>query len=345
VVAIGVLAIVAYLVFFSNKPSIPTPTATASSFTPPTVTRKAASLDELLKMTPEQLAGLDIAEMNLLCATGLPGSEDLSIDECLARLDKWAAHVKFETERHLYRLTDPRYKEHAEHYKHSEARFRAEWLVSVLQQDIGLHYHEGFVPQDVEVPPFKTSKETFLHGLMDNEDAHKAFGGNCVSLPVAYAAVGRRLGYPIKLVCAKEHVFCRWEGLDSPNPAWRARFNFDGAGNGFSIDPDEFYLSWPRKTFPDQVKLCGWLDSLKPQEELSLFLSSRGAVLSHVSKDFEGALVAFAHSARLRPDSSQSIERVRSTLEEMYKKIVEANPDAYRQMVARLNGRARREER
>jgi len=298
--------------------------------------RKAASLDDLLKMTPEQLAEVDIAEMNLLCATGLPGSEDLDIDECLARLGKWAARVKFETERHLYRLTDPRYKDHAEHYKHSEARFRAEWLVSVLQQDIGLHYHEGFVPQDVEVPPFKTSKETFLHGLMDNEDPHKAFGGNCVSLPVAYAAVGRRLGYPVKLVCAKEHVFCRWEGTDHPNPTWRDRFNFDGAGNGFSIDPDEFYLSWPRKTFPDQVKLCGWLESLTPQEELSIFLSSRGAVLSHVSKDFEGALVAFAHSARLRPDSSQSIERVRSTLEEMYKKIVEANPNAYRQMVARL---------
>lgn len=186
------------------------------------------------------------------------------------------------------------------------------------------------------VPPFQTSKETFLHGLMDHEDPRKAFGGNCVSLPVAYAAVGRRLGYPIKLVCAKEHVFCRWEGTDHPNPAWRDRFNFDGAGNGFSIDPDEFYLSWPRKTFPDQVKLCGWLESLTPQEELSLFLSSRGAVLSQVDKDFEGALVAFAHSARLRPGSSESIERVRSALEQMYKKIVEANPNAYRQMVARL---------
>ena len=93
---------------------------------------QAHSLELLLAMTPEELARVDIAEMNLLCATGLPGSEDLNIDECLAKLDKWAARVKHETERHLYRLTDPRYKDHAEHYKHSEARFRAEWLVSVL---------------------------------------------------------------------------------------------------------------------------------------------------------------------------------------------------------------------
>jgi hypothetical protein len=295
------------------------------------------SLEDLLATGPEQLAKVDIAQMNLLCATGLPGAEELDIDRCLARLDRWADRVKAETERHLYRLTDPRFKEYAEHYKNSEARFRAEWLVSVLQQDIGLHYHAGFVPQDVAVPPFKTSKETFLHGLMDNDDARKAFGGNCVSLPVAYAAVGRRLGYPIKLVCAKEHVFCRWEGTDNPNPSWRDRFNFDGAGEGFSIDPDEFYLTWPRKSTPDQVELCGWLQSLTPPEELSIFLANRGAVLSQVNKDPGTALVALAYSARLMPGSTQSIERARSVFEEMYRKIVSAHPDAYRRMVARLD--------
>ena len=84
------------------------------------------SMEQLLAMPAEQLAQVDIARMNLLCATGLPGAEDLDIDKCLATLDRWATRVKQETERHLYRLTDPAYKEHAEHYKHSEARFRAE---------------------------------------------------------------------------------------------------------------------------------------------------------------------------------------------------------------------------
>ncbi len=57
--------------------------------------RQAASLDDLLKMTPEQLAKLDLAEMNLLCATGLPGAEDLHIDQCLTRLDEWAQRVRY----------------------------------------------------------------------------------------------------------------------------------------------------------------------------------------------------------------------------------------------------------
>jgi hypothetical protein len=48
----------------------------------------------------------------------------------------------------------------------------------------------------------------FLHGLTQGR------GGTCLSMPVAYVAVGRRLGYPLKLVTAKGHLFARWESLD-----------------------------------------------------------------------------------------------------------------------------------
>jgi hypothetical protein len=170
---------------------------------------------------------------------------------------------------------------------------------------------------------------------MDNHDPHNAFGGNCVSLPVAYAAVARRLGYPVKLVCAKEHVFCRWEGLDHPNPAWRDRFNFDGAGNGFSIDPDEFYLSWPRKTFPDQVELCDWLTSLSPRKELSLFMADRGHVLACVQQDYARALVAYAHAARLWPESCQPMAWIADMNVKLYERQRAAHPEAFQQTVER----------
>jgi len=297
--------------------------------------QKPGTLEQLLAMSPDKLAEVDIAEMNLLCATGLPGSEGLDeagIARCLARLDQWAQRVRFETQRHLYRLTDPRYKEHAEHYNHSEARFRAEWLIGILQNDIGLHYHAGFAPPGAPVQPPKTSKEHFIHGLMDNDDPHKAFGGNCVSLPVAYAAVGRRLGYPVKLVCAKEHVFCRWEGMDSPNPAWRDRFNFDGAGSGFSIDPDEFYLSWPRKSTPEQVELCEWLKSLTPAQELALFLAHRGHVLTQVAKDLRAALLAFSQAARLWPTSRAPLQEVGRTFDQLWQREWAAHAETYRKL-------------
>jgi len=42
--------------------------------------------------------------MNLLCAAGLPGAQTLDIDRCLATRDGWAARVKSETDRHLYKM-------------------------------------------------------------------------------------------------------------------------------------------------------------------------------------------------------------------------------------------------
>jgi hypothetical protein len=188
----------------------------------------------------------------------------------------------------------------------------------VLQRDVGVHYHEGFVPADQPVPPWKTSKETFIHGLLDHEDARRAFGGNCVSLPILYAAVGRRLGYPVRLVNSKEHVFCRWVGEDHPNPAWRDVFNFDGAGNGFSIDPDEFYMSWPRRSTAAEVKLHDWFSPLTPQKELALCMLQRGHVLRVVAQDNAAAQIAYAHAHQLWPQNANSLVWLSRTVAEQW---------------------------
>ncbi len=60
------------------------------------------TLAELLALPPEQVERVDIGLMNLLCATGLPGSEALDIPAALATLDGWALKVKYETDRHMY---------------------------------------------------------------------------------------------------------------------------------------------------------------------------------------------------------------------------------------------------
>ncbi|MEM8739667.1 MAG: hypothetical protein AAGG38_14485 [Planctomycetota bacterium] len=239
--------------------------------------------------------------------------------------------MKYETERHLYRLTSPGYEDHAEHYQHSEARFRAEWLVNVLQQDIGVHYHAGMVPAGEKVPPFKTSKETFIHGLLDHGDAKQAFGGNCVALPVIYAAVGRRLGYPIKLVNSREHVFCRWMGDGQQNPAWRGEFNFDGAGNGFSIDPDDFYMSWPSESTPTQAKVYDWFKPLTARQELALFLMSRGHVQREAGRDFNAAQVSYTLAASLWPTNRNPLVFMRSNGERLWQQEFADHPDVYRQ--------------
>jgi hypothetical protein len=279
VVTIAVLALVAYLVFFSNKPSIPTPAATASTFTAPTVTRKAASLDELLKMSPEQLADVDIAEMNLLCATGLPGAENLDIDQRLATLDRWAARVKHETDRHLYRFA-----QNPGNYENSEGYFRMLMLVTVLQQDFGVHYNKQRI-RDVD---FRRSQDLFIHGMIGDDN-----GGTCVSMPAIYTAVARRLGYPVKLVLTKSHTFCRW---DAPND----RINIEGTNQGMNSFSDEYYLTWPEKVSEAEARHNRYLISLTPAEELASFLASRGHCLIDNGRTKE-AFDAYAAANRLAP--------------------------------------------
>jgi len=237
----------------------------------PPVRRSAKTLDDLLAMSPEQLADVDIAEMNLLCATGLPGAEDLDIDHCLATLNRWAERVRFETERHLYRAADPKW---ADHYRHSEAYLRAEFLLQTLQEDLGVKYDMAAADNF----DFDDSRVAFIHGMIPGpgQTVDETPGGTCTSMPVMYVAIGRRLGYPLKLVTTNAHIFVRWDGEDHPNPAWRERFNIEGAGYGFTSYDDDHYKTWPRKLTDQQVRANRYLVSLTPAEEFAEFLAARG---------------------------------------------------------------------
>jgi hypothetical protein len=271
-----------------------------SADTPDTQARAEAgsaptSYYDLLAMTPEQLAEVDVALMNLLCAEGLPGAEDLDIPAILSKLDEWADKVRQSTERHLYRVTDPR---HAEHYNHSEARLRAEFIVQVLQEDCGVRYN----PDRIYEPDFSDSRDSFLHGMLPGAD-----GGTCASMPVMYVAIGRRLGYPRKLALAKQHVFCRWDD-------GQERFNIDGATNGgINYPADEYYRTWPKPISDAEMKTGEFLKSLTPEEELATFLLARGMCLYANNRHAENrASLAEAH--RLMPESRTLILALRSSL-------------------------------
>jgi len=247
---------------------------------------------DLLAMTPEQLARVDVALMNLLCAKGLPGAENLDIPAVLAKLDEWAAKVKLETQRHLYRVTDPKY---AEHYNHSEARLRAEFIVQCLQEDCGVRYN----PDRIYEPDFRDSRHIFLHGMLPGAD-----GGTCASMPVIYVAIGRRLGYPMKLVAAREHLFCRWDD-------GKERFNIEGATNGgIDYPPDDYYRTWPRPLTDADMATEVFLTSMSPEAELADFLHHRGMCL-HQNGRLTEARAAFAEAHRLQPRNANTFTALR----------------------------------
>lgn len=257
-----------YIAFFHDKP---TKTAVAGTTALVKVVRSAKTLDDLLKIPADKLGSVDVAEMNLLCAAGLPGAEKLDIDHALATLDQWASRVASETDRHIYRVNDPRY---ADHYRHSEAYLRVEMLLQVLQQDLGVKYDMAVKDNFA----FNDSRVAFIHGMIPapGQTIADTPGGTCASMPVMYVAVGRRLGYPLKLVTTKGHIFVRWEGKDNANPAWRERFNIEGSGEGFSSFEDDYYKTWPFKLTDQEVQTSGYLTSLTASEEFAEFMAARG---------------------------------------------------------------------
>lgn len=161
-------------------------------------------------------------------------------------------------------------------------------MLQVLQEDCGVHYNHDRI-RDVD---FTNSQDLFIHGMIDSDN-----GGTCVSLPVLYTAVGRRLGYPIKLVLAKQHVFCRWDGPEE-------KFNIEGAGEGFSAFEDEHYMKWPFSITEQEVEAGVYLRSLSPREELALFLEARGYCLEDVGR-LDESFVAYSMANHLAPKTPQ----------------------------------------
>lgn len=211
----------------------------------------------------------DIAEINLLAANGLPGAENLDVEKSLKMLDLWAAWVKHETDRHLYKFQ----KAPAE-FNDSEAYFRILMMICTLQEDFHICYNKDpkmragpveLVPSDFTF--FGKPKDLFVHGLTERE--HE---GTCASLPVLYVAIGRRLGYPLKLVECKGHLFVRWEDA-------KERFNIEGTSRGLNCYPDKEYMEWPWPISKEELETGMYMKSLSPRRELAAFLELRSLCL------------------------------------------------------------------
>ena len=202
----------------------------------------------------------DIAAADLEHAAGLPGSEGLDAARCLRWVDDATSRVRSQTEQHL-----SQFKENPARYDHSEAVFRMMWLVTVLQRDLGVHYHHEVVEKD-DHKFFADSANLFIHGIIQGK------GGTCSSMPVLFAAIGRRLGYPLKLVPGTQHEFVRWEGPEGE------RFNVECTSRGFVSQPDAYYLTWPVAAPPDKVKRYKLLQAKTQEEEIAGFICNRGHI-------------------------------------------------------------------
>lgn len=276
------------------------------------------SLEALLQIPSDKLGEVDIGVMNLLCAQGLPGSENLDIPKEVALLDEWADLVKRETQAnwHLFR-------QNPADYEHSENNFKMFMLVEVLQARCGIHYNPDWlyistnrnVPRQEGYAPYRDARNIFINGLIEQRM------GTCANMATFYVAVARRCGYPVYLVRAKSHFFARWDD-------GKERFNCEGTNRGM-VEPyrrtDEHYRKWPAPLTDEELRRDGYyLQNMSPAALLAEFLFMRGdAMWQHGFNT--PAIGCFMESYRRAPQFREYQQRMVDSLKLVSRRLDELN--------------------
>ena len=281
-----VACLVAFVVMVSLRPKLPAPApapASAAASPPPaapSVSTPAASppvtnlgyptLAELVAMTPEELGKVDVAVVNLRCAEGLPGAEKIDIAAALQKIDGWTARIKEQTDAYAAKLA-----RHPERYGGVLGKYQMDMLTTVLQQDEGVHYDPAMIDiqeKKLEDTPDDTfyddARHLFVNGLTERQS------GTCASMPVFYAAIARRLGYPVRLAQTNGHLYLQWLNDDG------SHFNVEATAKGGLMEhPDDYYWHWPRPVSPAQAEKYHFFEPLNARDELATFLNDRAMVL------------------------------------------------------------------
>lgn len=238
------------------------------------------TLNEVLTMPEDELGQVDIARVNLLCAAGLTGAEELDIEKCLKTIDEWAELIKIDTANRLNS-----YYQNPARYDNSVNKFKTVNMALYLKDRLGVHYDPACVGND----DFSNPDFIFIHGLLNDKRS-----GTCTSIPTLCVAIGRRLGYPLKLVLAKHHEFFRWDGKDE-------EFNIEVCCIGVDAPSDDHFKTGKYALTEVDLLRDHYLKSLTPKEELALFMGSRSACLWDTERGSE-ALIACAWENHLNPD-------------------------------------------
>jgi hypothetical protein len=249
------------------------------------------TLEEILTADPDRFVAkyTDIAAVNLACARGLPNCDDGEFPKYLALLDTIAEAVRQQTERN-WRL----FKLKPAQFNNSENVYRLYTMEHVFRVQFNIRYDPIVRDATQNGEPWMSddSSELFIHGLLSTKRT-----GTCSSLPTFAIAVGRRLGYPLKLILVPKHTLYRWDD-------GKEIFNLQPTEAGGEVKPDDYFHDWPRKwdenarQMNERTKV--WLCSLTPKKEVSKFLCNRALMLRDIGR-YEEAFQALKSAERFDP--------------------------------------------
>lgn len=250
-----------------------------------------SSLADLLALDAGLLGSIDIALVNLLCAESLPGTDRVSVRSCLNTLDNWTDAVRRYTKANACF-----YKRDSAAYGYHKGFSKLVSMAVMLKRGLGI----GYQPTAIGNFDFSDARDDFLQGVLTRKL------GTCTSLPVLVVAIGRRLGYPVHLAIARGHVLCQWLNDDGTH----VNFEISGNDGDCSSHKDEHYHAWPHPLTRDQIASGRHLRPLTPQEELSLFLSTRAHCLCD-NGHYRAAAAAYRQARDIAPKWSLYEEQMK----------------------------------
>jgi len=267
-------------------------------------------LGAILSKSPADLEKTDVETLYLASLSSLPGTENQNLDAARAHFTDLASAVQKETEAtaQYQRKINPSFQDTPEG--------KASILVGVLkdyerQADAmmdssrpeTLFLKNQSAPDDnakllASLPPAVAARLPSLQPPRPEDSIPEArHDESALNNPILVLVVGRKLGYPLYLVKAPDHLFVRWQSDDG-----KTEFNIDefdkyGQPIADAIRSDSDYERPP----DDQVKEGGYFQPLSHAGLTALFLQARGNFMRKRQRGFDAQL-AYAAAHRFDPD-------------------------------------------
>ena len=195
--------------------------------------------------------------MNLTVAREIPRFADLDIRRYVQLADRWADDI-----RRRLPGAEAQFHRSPANWKNDIRFFRLGVVAWYVDEILRITYPDELARAEdaLYVDPL----DIFLNGLMDRRR------GSCASMPVLHVALGWRLGWPVSLACAGNHLFCRFDDGEVTHNIEATAF---GRG-GFRSHPDDYYRQQYR--IPETAVSCGSdLRAVTAREMLGLFIAIR----------------------------------------------------------------------
>ncbi len=236
---------------------------------------KAMTVSDLATLPEDELETIDPLVVNMIVAKELPELTDIDFGKYVRIVDGWAERISSGlAAAEANGATDPSYEVDPNIWR------AGGMAIAVAGRSIGIMYTRDVTLTD--------HADLFVPGMIETKE------GTCSNMPMLHLAIGWRLGWPLKAVVTRDHMWCRWDdGVPGPddggsyfNLEATAASNEGGGWGGFSTPTDEQYI----KDFQTPLKAIesgSDMVSLTARQTLGVLLQQRAGYWRAQGKPYQ----------------------------------------------------------